>query len=59
MHHRIDVGPRLVDLAVDEALAIERHAVVLGIDGVGVESSAGVSAATTESPSGAIEREIR
>ena len=37
VHHRIDVRPRLVDLAVDEALAVEQLAVVLGIDGLAVE----------------------
>ena len=37
VHHRVDVGPRLVDFAVDEALAVEQLAVVLGIDGLAVE----------------------
>ncbi len=37
VHHRIDVRPRLVNLAVDEALAVKQHAVIFGIDRLAVE----------------------
>ena len=37
VHHRLHVGPRLVDAAVDEALVIERPAVVLRRRAVEVE----------------------
>ncbi len=37
MDYRIDVRPRLVDLAVDEALAVKQLAIVPGVDGLAVE----------------------
>ncbi len=35
--HRVDVRPHLIDLAVDEALAIEHLAFIFWIDGLAVE----------------------
>ena len=49
VHHRIDVRPRLVDLAVDEALAVEQRALVAGSTGWLSRSSARMSAAVTNS----------
>jgi hypothetical protein len=37
VHHRVDVRPYLVNLAVNEALAVEQLAFILWIDRLAVE----------------------
>jgi len=57
VHYRVHVGPRLVDFAVNEALAVKELAFVLGLTIWLSRSSTRMSMAVTDS--GAIEREIR